>query len=354
MNKTESYSKTTVDRAVNLIHRDISARSLRTGEPYLTSREAGKMLGVSVLTANRALKKLADRQVLVRQRRRGSFVGPQAQLLKEPGKGLVHVLVPEHLYRTWNHLGPMMLGLRRQLPDVDVQFNFLREHEAIAHARQLVETHQKSGSSTSFVLVGVPRAVCQYFQEQHVPAVVHGHVDPGVNLPWVDRNQRQIGELVAKHLVAGGHRHVGLLMRDAWRPGDNLLVAGLTSEFELSEVQIGLTVSSMPAGDEATDAAIFEILTQASAPTGIICKADWMAERAIVVARKLRVKCALVLVAGQVKEQVDGWDIVGVSFEPESIGEHIGRLLMQVAQGIAPDPHHYALPVSLLLKSANR
>ena len=68
-----------ISRVHHLAHRleqDIQRRGLRTGEEYLTAEAAGDLLGVSRMTANRAMNVLARRKVLMRYRSRGSFVGP--------------------------------------------------------------------------------------------------------------------------------------------------------------------------------------------------------------------------------------------------------------------------------------
>ena len=70
--------------------------------------------------------------------------------------------------------------------------------------------------------------------------------------------------------------------------------------------------------------------------------------RVIDVGRRLGTKCMLVSVAGEIKEDAGNWETLGVSFEPEVIGEHIGKLLMQVTSGITPEPQFYSLPVSLI------
>src|SRR5689334_5138591 len=55
---------------------DIRRRCLTPGHKYLTAEESAKMLGTSVATANRALRLLADQEVVVRRRNSGTFVGP--------------------------------------------------------------------------------------------------------------------------------------------------------------------------------------------------------------------------------------------------------------------------------------
>src|SRR5664279_3663371 len=60
------------------LEEDIRTRGLRAGEPYLTTAQAGRQLGISKAMAYRSMKILVARQVLVSHPGRGTFVGPEA------------------------------------------------------------------------------------------------------------------------------------------------------------------------------------------------------------------------------------------------------------------------------------
>src|ERR1700754_1794536 len=62
---------------------DIRRRRLRQGDAYLTADGASALLGISRMMANRALNVLANRQLLVRHRSRGTFIGPAAEAPNE-------------------------------------------------------------------------------------------------------------------------------------------------------------------------------------------------------------------------------------------------------------------------------
>lgn len=63
----------------NFIERDIKERGLKAGDPYLTAEELGRIVGVSRATADRAMKSLSRRHILMRRQRSGTFVGPRAE-----------------------------------------------------------------------------------------------------------------------------------------------------------------------------------------------------------------------------------------------------------------------------------
>ena len=60
-----------------------------------------------------------------------------------------------------------------------------------------------------------------------LPVVVFGHPYPSVeNLPFIDRDQRAIGRLLAEYLLAGGYRRIALFMRQRILRGDHLMMEG--------------------------------------------------------------------------------------------------------------------------------
>ena len=65
-----------INRLAERVERDIHTKGLSYGDRYLTAAEAAREFGVSTATANRAMKLLAAREVLSRERSRGTFIGP--------------------------------------------------------------------------------------------------------------------------------------------------------------------------------------------------------------------------------------------------------------------------------------
>ena len=57
------------------LERDIRRRGLAPGQKYLTGPESAQLLGTSVASANRALQRLAEQDIVVRRRKSGTFVG---------------------------------------------------------------------------------------------------------------------------------------------------------------------------------------------------------------------------------------------------------------------------------------
>src|SRR5262245_22261573 len=76
---------------------DIRRRRLVPGHKYLTAEESAELLGTSAATANRALRMLAERDVVVRRRNRGTFVGRAVQDDAVPKVQVLSILAPESI-----------------------------------------------------------------------------------------------------------------------------------------------------------------------------------------------------------------------------------------------------------------
>ena len=116
-----------LSRVHHLAHRleqDIARRGLRTGEEYLTAEAAAEMLGVSRMTANRAMNVLARRKVLMRYRSRGSFVG--SAVTPQPAADVcsIHLLTfVDDNPGLQIPAGRMLLGLHESLPAANLQIH---------------------------------------------------------------------------------------------------------------------------------------------------------------------------------------------------------------------------------------
>ena len=79
-----SRNNASAHRLAHRIEADIRSRGLRPGDQYLTAEKAGRALGVSTATASRAMKLMAERDMLIRYRNRGTFVRSRSAA-KHPG-----------------------------------------------------------------------------------------------------------------------------------------------------------------------------------------------------------------------------------------------------------------------------
>jgi hypothetical protein len=104
----------------------------------------------------------------------------------------------------------------------------------------------------------MPRVAQEIALEKKWPTCVHGHPDAGIDLPYVDLDQRQLGKRVAEYLISQNCRRVGVLMRAEWRPGDNLMINSLLE-------QLGsrlLAIETSPPDDINVDTTVQRLLAR--------------------------------------------------------------------------------------------
>src|ERR1700733_3329592 len=78
-NTVASIEDSRASKLAKQLELDIQRRGLRRGDSYMTADGVSEWLGISRMAANRAMNVLAHRQILVRQRSRGTFIGPAVE-----------------------------------------------------------------------------------------------------------------------------------------------------------------------------------------------------------------------------------------------------------------------------------
>ncbi|MEA1952484.1 MAG: hypothetical protein U9N87_13980, partial [Planctomycetota bacterium] len=208
---------------------DMAERSLRSGDHYLTAASAGEMLGVSPAMANRAMNLLADEDLLVRHRSRGTFVGPGFDDGAVEAKTAVHLIeVASGGYASDLQAGQMMAALRTVIPDARLVCHFFPAESSVRQIHEEVKRLTADKSFGGLVLLSCPRGVQEDIARGKVPAVLWGSAYPGVDLPYVDLDQAEIGRLMAKQAIEAGCRRLIFVTREIWREGDAIAFHGIT------------------------------------------------------------------------------------------------------------------------------
>ncbi len=348
----EVVEKSCTKQLVKLIERDISERALRTGERYLTTKQVAQFFKTSPMTADRAMRSLAKRNILVRRRKAGTFVGEHSL----PGQDrydtkCVHLVVPHDFLHMDGHTEDLFRGIRKELPDVNFQLNFLATEKPLDFLKRIVDRAENSDVLGGIVLVSNPREICQFFRDRDLPVIVNGHVEANVGLPWVDRDQAQIGKMLTTYMLEQGKERIGLLMRDQWFPGDNILANAVTRGMAAAGLNAGsLTVTSLPTETQLIREAVEDMLAREDPPTALICRTETLAHEAAEAAEGMGLsvpKDVLIASCNYVQGSFSKHRIPHASLEKNRQGQLIGRLLAQLADGEKLDPDHYEISVKL-------
>ena len=214
-----------IPRIVQLAHQielDIQSRDLQPGDPYLTTAQTARMLGISTTIANRALQFLARNGRLDRKQRRGTFIAEPTPRPGESSLARVHLVVHQRYMRAEGLLADgVIVGLQTVLPGVDVSFNFMPPGDERQYVEELAGSIMQAGQPEGLVLVRANLEVQQMVAQSGLPAVVYGTPYRSITqLPFVDADQNAIGRLLAEYAVRQRCKRMFVIMRDQMLPGD--------------------------------------------------------------------------------------------------------------------------------------
>ena len=339
------------EMAVKVVE-DIRDRGLVAGDRYLTAEEARSAFQVGKGLINDALKILADRQVLIRKRRAGTFIGPRfaiesgSQMVdEEPGPALevVHVLIPMDYYRSKvMPSGTFVEALTQAIPGVSVHLHHIADDNTNKYFLQLLaQLKAKGGKREGLVLLRSSRETQVAVQDSGLPAVAFGSTYPDVKrLYSVDPDQEQAGRTAAEAALERGHKRFALIMRNHWRRGDNLLMDGFAKA--MGEAGIGVdrvSILSSPEESEVIEHDVAALLSQEPHPTALICRSRFHAEAAIRGIRDRGLKpgrdiLVFAIQSGPMEDPTSAITIVPAISDFEQVVK-VGLLLRQIAEGEA-------------------
>jgi DNA-binding LacI/PurR family transcriptional regulator len=222
--------KTNVNSLADRLEQDIRRRGLWAGDRYLTASEAAQLLQVSSATADRAMKLLAERQMLVRRRNSGTFVGPHFAIKRETATRTVYAITPAvDLNDSSYSFDSLIRGVRNRMANVNVQASFLPLHDPVTYARNLIQSALSAGDVAGFIPISCPHDVYRCLAQTGAPTVIFGtpYLDQR-DIPSLDVDNRAAGKLLAEYLIRRGHRRVALLTTAEGRPGDNCFFDGVS------------------------------------------------------------------------------------------------------------------------------
>ncbi len=287
MASEELRKKTRISDLAKQLRLDMTERALRAGDHYLTATAAGKMLGVSAAMANRAMNLLAAKNLLVRHRSRGTFVGPGFDDGANVAKTVVHMI--EILCgNTTSDLqaGEMMSALRTSIPSARLVCHFFPENNSVRQIHDEVEKLAAEKSFGGLVLAGCPRDIQEDVARSGVPTVLWGSAYPGVDLPYVDLDQAEIGRLMAKQAVEAGYRRLYFVTREYWCEGDTLLFHGIIDKAHKAGLESdAVRLQNVPeTAGEAVMRSILEPMIgraagEAAEPVAFLCRSCAIAQQ---------------------------------------------------------------------------
>ncbi len=336
---------------------DIRHRGLSVGDRYMTTEEISQTLGVGKASAGKAMRHLAERQILVSRQRSGTFIGPALAARRSSKVSSICVLLPagdpsgtHWAYQTF------IAGIRNKVSNVTVQFGFVPENDPLPYVRELIDASRESGQFAGVVAVSCPPEVYRYLAELHVPAVVSGSLySDELSLASVDSDNFECGRLLAQYLISREHRHIALLMTGAGRPGDNLFFDGINAALSETDLPRNALTLRLVRNDIMVLRTITkDLLTGENRPTGIITRGSYQAGAIVSVATELglRVPDDVEIAFDHQDETTPCSDVSSCTrVEPKwsfkDIAAKIGDILQELSQSIPAQPYRVVIPVEL-------
>lgn len=272
--------KSNISSLADQLERDIRQRGLWTGDRYLTAAEAAEMLQVSSATADRAMKLLAQRQMLVRRRNLGTFVGPHFEMKRDIQLRTVYAVAPSlGLGDDTFPYEYLLRGIRARLGDVNVQASFLSAQDPLNDARKLVHAALKVGEAAGFVPVSCPHDVYRRLADSGVPTVIFGtpFIDQQ-DIASLDVDNRSAGRMLVEHLIGRGHRRIAMLTPAEGRPGDNCFYDGVSEALtEGGLPHNSLIARIVPSRPAAVFAQLEQFAQMSNPPTALVIRSPSMA-----------------------------------------------------------------------------
>ncbi|MEO6875834.1 MAG: winged helix-turn-helix domain-containing protein [Opitutaceae bacterium] len=334
---------------------DIRERRLKAGDPYLSLTDAARMLGVGSATANRALQLLAQRGMLQRVQRRGTFVGSLEREVSPGSLKRVFMLVHRSYLKQEGQVADgVLVGIQGVLPGADVQFNFLPAVDPTEYVDGLISEILRAKESAGIVLTKVPFVVQRVVKDSGLPAVVNGSLYPSVEgLAWVEQDNLALASLIAGFAVAHGSKHVCALTREVMYPGDNVVLRELGRLLGVAGYKAGAySICHLPDDPHAIMAEVTDLLRRHPTDLCLVCRSEAKADAAVAAINRLKLtgrRRPRLIVSGLYRRPKDKYHLPYVfpTMRAEEIGTAIGRLLAAQVMDPKTAPGHITVPVAL-------
>jgi DNA-binding LacI/PurR family transcriptional regulator/DNA-binding transcriptional regulator YhcF (GntR family) len=360
MDERKSREAPAIVELADRIAEDIRGQGLGAGDAYLTTSEAAARFRVSGTTANRALQLLAQRGLLDRRQRAGTFVADPARRGTGPALRRVNLLVHrEHLLAEGLLEDGVVLGLQGALPSADIRLAFLPSTDEDEYVGRLIAETLGAPGPEGFVLYRTSVRIQRAVRDSGLPAVVNGCLHPSVDgMAWIDRDQAGIGRLLVGHLLERGAKRLGILLRDRPTAGDAVLLdAAMASAGAAGLGADRVTVRFLPADGEAIRAAVAEMLpggagSGGAGTLGLLCRSEPLAAGAAAAVEAARLagrKRPAIAVADVYRKDGSSppFPHAVSALGPQELGREIGRMLAAQVGGSRRPAESVRIPVAL-------
>lgn len=345
-----------VQESAKKLERHIRACGLKAGDRYITTQEAGRLLGTSLVLAQRAMTLLAQRNILDRRPKAGTFISDGISSGLQTRN--IHFFSPEQS-RLENEMQTncweMIDGMKGVLGPLSAHLHFI-PNQNLDYVRQLVDKMSAANLLNGAVLILPSREIRAFFNQSGIPTVVGGGVEADLsNLCWIQWDQVQVGRSLSAYLLEKGHRRLVTVMRDIWSIGEHLLHDGINETLTSANLPSNtLRVRSAPNEEGALIELTRELLADTNPPTGFICRNEFQADCVSKASIELGFRDRVDITHCNAPSNPDSVRYVCALPELSTceFGKIAGRLFHQLMNNQTPAPRGQQIPIRLKIPAA--
>lgn len=196
----------------------VVSEGMSRGDRFLTTREISKEYSVSLVTAHKSVRQLVDDNILKAHPSKGCFVaGGINNIHDTEARSCITILeqyttsVEENSIFFAHALDNFLKGVQHSIPAIQVQVERYPSENAIQYVKSLVQKNDELDAERIYILSCVDVATQRFFAESGLRAITIGHIEEGIELPSVQRNEYDNASLAITLLLNKGYKRVFLL-----------------------------------------------------------------------------------------------------------------------------------------------
>ena len=220
----------------------------------------------------------------------------------------------------------------------------------------MISEAMRNRSTDGFILANSTPLMQRLFRESGLPTVVFGNLYRSVDgMSYMDRDQKQIGRLIAEYLLGKGHDRIVMITRNrrGWGPGEYLVADAVGEVAEKAGLPAGALVNrSVPHDHTIVREEIRHVLENSKSPPGILVR-PWQMVEAIYEAIESVGLVPQQDVAVGIADYFDTsaaelpYPVIRSEWTMEQQGNCLGKLLNQRSQNSQAEPEHKLIPLRL-------
>jgi len=340
------------------IEADITTRRLAPGEPYLTTAECAKALGVGTALANRAMQMLSVRGLLKRSRRTGSIVtAPEKKSSHQSSLQKVTLIIESPGMSKGAGFHEEVLGSQDICPQASLNILELPLTGRVTYMQRVLHKAKTQKLLEGFILMSVSVKIQRLCLESGLPCILRGHPQTSLKkFPYVDRSGKE-GYDLARHLLKNGGDGLLLLMREVWFPGDHLFIdAVLAAAAEANLPPGAVRICGLEADSLAMQCEVNEFLDGSIQSPAIIAQTSEFGTFAHYALRRhpKRARTALGIAdCRPINPLLQRYTHLQFLCSVREVGRKAGTLLVRVANGQAKAGEASILPTHIVPGSSS-